>query len=85
MRLGSEGAIIPLSTVDPGQTLLEDQENPIFTAQKAMTGVLFVHFLRKIYYCLRNFCINSSSWSNYNSSFFSFLKDISLGIFKFDL
>ena len=33
---------------------------------------------------MRNFCINLSSWNDYDSWFFSFLKNICLWNFKFD-
>ena len=60
-----------------------NQENPIFTAQKAIDWVI-CSFLCKIQCCLRNFCIHSSSWNNYDLWFFSLLNNICLWNFKFD-
>ena len=36
MQLGSGGAVIPLPAASPGQTCVGDQENSIFTVQKAI-------------------------------------------------
>ena len=60
-------------------------ENSIFTAEKVI-GWLIIYsiFMQNLVQILRNFYINSSSWNNYDSWFFSFLKSIRLWNFKFD-
>ena len=46
MQLGSGGAVIPLPAASPGQACVGDQENSIFTVQKAIDWL--IHFLQKI-------------------------------------
>ena len=67
-----------------GRAMLRNQENSIFTARKAIDGLIIYSFLHQIYGCLKNFRINLSSWNDYDSWFFSFLKNICLWNFEFD-
>ena len=44
MQLGSRGALILLLAVSPGQAMLGEQENSIFTAQKAIDSLIYSFF-----------------------------------------
>ena len=47
MQLWSVGAVISSLQKVQGKAMLGDQENLIFTAQKAIACLLFIHFLHK--------------------------------------
>ena len=45
MKLGSGEDVITLPTASPGQTMLGNQENSIFTAQNAIDWLIYSVFL----------------------------------------
>ena len=47
MQLWSVGAVISSLQKVQGKAMLGDQENLIFTAQKVIACLLFIHFLHK--------------------------------------
>ena len=83
MQLGSGVAVILHPTGGPGQRHAGGPGKFDFYCSRGHR-LAYYPFLRKIWCCLRNFCINSSLWNNYDSWFFNCLRNIHLRNFKFD-
>ena len=84
MQLGSKGAKIPLPAAGPGQIHVGVPGNSIFTAQKAIDWLIICSIFTSDLVLSEKFFINLCSWNDYDSWFFSFLKNIRSWNFKFD-